>query len=111
MVIARIHPQFQSTPSSRRATGEWLQVNEAIGISIHALLTEGDQKSGLSVVGWFLFQSTPSSRRATPPGGFGGQLAQNFNPRPPHGGRHKWIHRTDPFLKFQSTPSSRRATV
>ena len=57
------------------------------GISIHALLAEGDVVSAVKGFGIPLFQSTPSSRRATP-------LRSACGRRIP----------------FQSTPSSRRAT-
>ena len=106
------HSQFQSTPSARRAT---LQVVELaphdLEISIHALREEGDSA----------WTAAPPSR-------------QNFNPRPPRGGRrelhlgqarlckisiHALREEGDLLYQrerrrsriFQSTPSARRATV
>ena len=57
--------EFQSTPSSRRATGKTnaLQLSDA------------------------LFQSTPSSRRATHRRASANSGTAYFNPRPPRGGR------------------------
>ncbi len=57
--------QFQSTPSTRRVTGEWIFSEDfAPGISIHTLHTEGDLQREM------------------------GRKACNFdfNPHPPHGG-------------------------
>ena len=59
-------PIFLSTPSSRRATDYYWPVLANIGISIHALLTEGD-----------------------PPSSKSGRPSENFYPRPPRGGR-RW---------------------
>ncbi len=78
---------FQSTPSSRRATPTIYDDSLSFYISIHALLTEGD----------------PGNRTGIP-------LHTNFNPRPPHGGRHGDINNAIKTVEFQSTPSSRRAT-
>ena len=58
----------------------------------------------------FLFQSTPSVGRATVLAPSGVAAADNFNPRPPWGGRLSlcwWISSTE---QFQSTPSVGRAT-
>ena len=105
--LARI---FQSTPSARRATLLVFIVNAPDVISIHALREEGDM---LSRVSW--------------------QCQENFNPRPPRGGRpisgavkafvgfisiHALREEGDlclsetceTFPVFQSTPSARRAT-
>ena len=78
---------FQSTPSSRRAT--YIGLDEFLEdlISIHALLTEGDDENNYTL-----------RQRA------------NFNPRPPHGGRLMHIQAGLNSGTFQSTPSSRRAT-
>ena len=57
---------FQSTPSARRATCGGGTQNQDIIISIHALREEGDRHLGIIEVGF-----------------------QNFNPRPPRGGRHE----------------------
>ena len=79
---------FQSTPSSRRATYSSSFARWASSISIHALLTEGDDR-------------------------FHGPLSHvsHFNPRPPHGGRLCTNLLYPLILLFQSTPSSRRATA
>ena len=61
---AKAAAEFQSTPSSRRATDAVWPVGGAGQISIHALLAEGD--AGTAVVAPF---------------------AIYFNPRPPRGGR------------------------
>ena len=56
-------------------------------ISIHALREEGDPLlCRCSGVRW-RFQSTPSARRATYRGVCQGAGQQDFNPRPPRGGR------------------------
>jgi len=78
---------FQSTPSSRRATGTGIPPGRPRPISIHALLAEGDAALSRQVTSNYTFQSTPSSRRAT-----------------------TWDRGSTPRLQFQSTPSSRRAT-
>ena len=79
--------EFQSTPSARRATLLVVLKIRWIRISIHALREEGDPAC---------------------PGA--GEDGQNFNPRPPRGGR-RW-HRPcrEAACLFQSTPSARRAT-
>ena len=60
--------EFQSTPSARRATAAASVHWFAVPISIHALREEGD--------------STGCSRAAP---------TENFNPRPPRGGRLHYI--------------------
>ena len=81
--------EFQSTPSSRRATWEAWKAEQAAKISIHALLAEGD---------------TILTRER-----FG--KTSYFNPRPPRGGRRSmWMPWRKNQNLFQSTPSSRRAT-
>ena len=79
---------FQSTPSSRRATNQDKLYNLINPISIHALLTEGDRTSIAFFSTFPLFQSTPSSRRATVSLIDSASPSIDFNPRPPHGGRH-----------------------
>ena len=102
--------RFQSTPSARRATRAAHQGLCQDLISIHALREEGDGKTRA-------LQTTQ----------------QNFNPRPPRGGRHPEVYARrvrdrisihalreegdqdflvgmGDTLKFQSTPSARRAT-
>ena len=62
--LSRAHSQFLSTPSARRATGEWIIHLNVVGISIHALREEGDSPApGMSCT------------------------QHNFYPRPPRGGR------------------------
>ena len=79
--------EFQSTPSARRATfvTNYDYLHELI--SIHALREEGD------------VYSFPSSKRT-----------DNFNPRPPRGGRRLFLIKSACSTVFQSTPSARRAT-
>ena len=102
---------FQSTPSARRATAGKRHNNQQNFISIHALREEGDKRKQL-----------------------GKQDGNDFNPRPPRGGRRCFcFHSTQSivisihalreegdllydllkaaFDKFQSTPSARRATA
>ena len=80
--------RFQSTPSARRATQAIMQGVYNHIISIHALREEGDGRR---------HQSQRTQK-------------QNFNPRPPRGGRLT-PHRHGAKCKaFQSTPSARRAT-
>ena len=78
---------FQSTPSARRATTEHGLRVPALKISIHALREEGDHGR---------------CRRHS--------AKQDFNPRPPRGGRPDPERRKPTCSKFQSTPSARRAT-
>ena len=107
----RAQLQFQSTPSSRRATLFATHFALRNPISIHALLAEGDRqqprKGGYNrefqstpssrratarldgVLEALLFQSTPSSRRATDLLGCKPWEQGYFNPRPPRGGRPK----------------------
>ena len=78
---------FQSTPSVGRATKAF-QKEYGIGeISIHALRGEGD-KLVLATV----------------------DVKDDFNPRPPWGGRPSSVNRSGLCLSFQSTPSVGRAT-
>ena len=102
--------KFQSTPSSRRATGKALQFIRQIMISIHALLTEGDLFN-------FITGERGNDFNPRPPHGgrlnrrFGWLVLLHFNPRPPHGGRRLCLLYLLAGLRFQSTPSSRRATT
>ena len=107
---------------------------DSFGISIHALLAEGDAARSTPSTLRTVFLSTPSSRRATVVNNFtelpiydfyprpprGGrpwrpqhqiQGKVNFYPRPPRGGRPDIRTELDPAGKFLSTPSSRRATT
>ena len=112
---------FQSTLSSRRATGCTSCPISGGSISIHALLTESDDRLHVCLVQLQVFQSTLSSRRATTlcrPERFGSHISihalltesdfrsllshfgvSNFNPRSPHGER-PWKKR--PFLSTLS---------
>ena len=78
---------FQSTPSVGRATLFWQIFRIDGAISIHALRGEGDVLA-------------PSGVAA----------ADNFNPRPPWGGRHYVPSQLVGIYLFQSTPSVGRAT-
>ncbi len=100
---------FQSTPSVGRATVTRHISSHRQAISIHALRGEGDSSAAFPPWGQRGFQSTPSVGRATKlreplyayadisihalrgEGDFTGTLDQtkydNFNPRPPWGGR------------------------
>ena len=86
-------------------------ITDALYISIHALLTEGDVLSWHCARERRLFQSTPSSRRATMVHFIPFNSNSHFNPRPPHGGRPTAFWACFCASRFQSTPSSRRATV
>ena len=78
---------FQSTPSARRATCPAALPQHHLPISIHALREEGDRESYR-----------------------GHACAENFNPRPPRGGRLIFSLLGASARPFQSTPSARRAT-
>mgnify|MGYP006914560800 CR=1 FL=1 len=127
-------PEFQSTPSARRATAAFEAGYGFMPISIHALREEGDVLWPVhiqlaEVISIHALReegdlTALSERQATP----------NFNPRPPRGGRpgkpplHSQqiaisIHALreegdnlrdyapDNHVLFQSTPSARRATT
>ena len=125
--------EFLSTPSARRATRPFDDLQDLRDISIHALREEGD--AAVTAVGSMLvedfyprpprggrpfidndtvdamiFLSTPSARRATSRSSFRSRPAAYFYPRPPRGGRP--ITRPWPAaaFRFLSTPSARRAT-
>ena len=79
---------FLSTPSARRATKSPFAALRHLVISIHALREEGDGcRNG------------------------GHELAHNFYPRPPRGGRPSAPLRPRSSGKFLSTLSARRATL
>ena len=102
--------RFLSTPSARRATGQFIGLGDKVSISIHALREEGDcpLPRGKSIFARFL--STPSARRATQFFGIGCGLFWNFYPRPPRGGRLAGLPVIFSKWQFLSTPSARRAT-
>ena len=108
----RIQPGiFQSTPSAWRETttdyrrcrynvisihslrmeGDYRSSHRRVDrcISIHSLRMEGDLISGQNLHRSNVFQSTPSAWRETKPGGGFVNGNSNFNPLPPHGGRHR----------------------
>ena len=135
LILFLSQPIFQSTPSVGRATIALAARREAeLEISIHALRGEGDNRTDADQYENWAFQSTPSVGRATarcwptsagsqnfnprPP--WGGRQAdcsdcrhhpENFNPRPPWGGRRISSSTLKAWFEFQSTPSVGRATV
>ena len=110
ILLRRIHLQFLSTPSARRATKCGRTSLLYCNISIHALREEGDPPSVAGFRAMFLFLSTPSARRATTRVWAFGRLLLNFYPRPPRGGRPHTLSAPHPTERFLSTPSARRAT-
>ena len=60
-----VPPEFLSTPSARRATGQRLHEGAGAQISIHALREEGDANYPALPGIKSKFLSTPSARRAT----------------------------------------------
>ena len=101
---------FQSTPSVGRATNSQADNCKNCAISIHALRGEGDECSPPCRGTNAGFQSTPSVGRATRSQGISIPLPENFNPRPPWGGRLDALTSAWTALSFQSTPSVGRAT-
>ena len=85
--LALSDPEFQSTPSARRATAPRAALKRIPNISIHALREEGDAASRQTTTRLSVFQSTPSARRAT-----------------------VFDFRFFEIALFQSAPSARRAT-
>ena len=102
--------KFQPTPSLRRATPAHIAQYEPHRISTHALLAEGDAVSASTLLSLFLFQPTPSLRRATTLEAPRAAVPENFNPRPPCGGRRPVVIIQVYAYLFQPTPSLRRAT-
>ena len=64
--------------------------NSRTEISIHALRGEGDRSVNSASCAVFVFQSTPSVGRATYTDDIKHWLEDDFNPRPPWGGRPDW---------------------
>ena len=65
---------------------------------------------GLLFIERSLFLSTPSARRATAAGCSASSTTTDFYPRPPRGGRPRYIPTLSVDSVFLSTPSARRAT-
>ena len=117
---------FQSTPSTRRETFSTYPYCVIVEISIHSLHTEGDNRTFAMNSTNIQFQSTPSTRRETEIiwGYFSGSsisihslhtegddppcvlrwMAKDFNPLPPHGGRHRNILRRSEWRNFNPLP-------
>ena len=104
------HVQFQSTPSAWRETLIQLATQLKEEISIHSLRMEGDTCTIQNSTQWEI--SIHSLRME----GDGlsaayAALQNDFNPLPPHGGRHSQFHAFFRAVKFQSTPSAWRETL
>ena len=101
--------EFQSTLSSRRATGVIRNLETARGFQ-STLSSRRATDCGQAITPSMGFQSTLSSRRATGAGA-ASFSPRDFNPRSPHGER--LVQPDVRYLPviFQSTLSSRRATV
>ena len=101
--------QFLSTPSSRRATRPAQKAADHPRISIHALLTEGDNiGSGRPSGRTYFYPRPPHGGRPLSCMTFFWPL--DFYPRPPRGGR-RFQDAVDVVpLTFLSTPSARRET-
>ena len=98
LVCVEDHQRFQSTPPARGATDALKQKAGChIAISIHAPREGGDQSYFSRDPKESLFQSTPPARGATLSQSAAHIAKNNFNPRPPRGGRHKE-------LRFPDTP-------
>ena len=80
---------FQSTPSAWRETLIRRKLFVKLLISIHSLRMEGDRFFHLHRQRHLSFQSTPSAWRETLKGRDNHGTQRNFNPLPPHGGRHR----------------------
>ena len=95
---------FQSTPSARRATAPSLFTGDGNNISIHALREEGDVVRDRPMLFCRKFQSTPSARRATYNHSNTTRSCQDFNPRPPRGGRRTTTPGTSSRINFNPRP-------
>ena len=102
---------FQSTPPARRATFAAVITGlQGMEISIHALREEGDP--GSEALGNRTEDFNPRPPRGgRPPAGRGSTALLHFNPRPPRGGRPTSSRKSKVTQTFQSTPSARRATA
>ena len=86
-VVAPCAERFQSTSSARRTTRSRKMKNRKVLISIHVLREEDDRSPTILA-----------------------DRSQNFNPRPPRGGRPGKTRRHCARYVFQSTSSARRTT-
>ena len=126
---------FQSTPPARGATTSWwaglgddMHFNprpprggrrlrlicslRSRSISIHAPREGGDTVATCILESSTVFQSTPPARGATKRGISQAYQPDNFNPRPPRGGRPEDAKEgTTQKQRFQSTPPARGATT
>ena len=101
--------KFQSTPPVRGATNAVRVIYVVCTISIHAPRAGGDGFPALSLAGFQISIHAPRAggdptAAPLPP------LAENFNPRPPCGGRLKLDAFALRGMGFQSTPPVRGAT-
>ena len=101
--------KFQSTPPVRGATNAVRVIYVVCTISIHAPRAGGDGFPALSLAGFQISIHAPRAggdptAAPLPP------LAENFNPRPPCGGRPPSTREAMGQLSFQSTPPVRGAT-
>ncbi len=83
---------------------------ERIWVSIHAPRTGRDQVSDAALLAAQVFQSTRPARGATRRRGVGHSPMLGFNPRAPHGARHRSCRCTQAIGPFQSTRPARGAT-
>ena len=92
-VLEQAHAQaFQSTPSAWRETVFLAEFDSISFISIHSLRMEGDTRPRSGLRWTKSFQSTPSAWRETSFPLSSLSMCINFNPLPPHGGRHFVLH-------------------
>ena len=102
---------FQSTSSARRTTKSVLPAMTVTLISIHVLREEDDDYHDMERCAETLFQSTSSARRTTCKANVGYGDEEDFNPRPPRGGRLRYPTAGSVHRRFQSTSSARRTTL
>ena len=123
---------FQSTPSTRRETLLYWILWIHCDISIHSLHTEGDNEAQIQLDGISIsihslhtegdiacvqdvVRRIISIHSLHTEGdiilAFRVNVNRNFNPLPPHGGRHPRQVLSALSLQFQSTPSTRRETL
>ncbi len=108
-VTKRCRFLFQSTPSARRATPLIRLYNPDNKISIHALREEGDL-AVVKLAGFFVISIHALREEGDTIENRLKYAIQDFNPRPPRGGRLLLLIWIDGIWLFQSTPSARRAT-